>query len=436
MKLRRKILIDRLVGLPTVLFLNGVCRILGKVLNRDHSIDQRTVRVIAVAKYFGMGSIVQATPFLRSLRERFPEASIVFVTSSQNRALIERLEQVDAAVYVDDGDPLRLLTSTIAVVTALIRRHVDLYFDLEVYSAYSTLITLLCIARNRFGFYRYSTSFKEGIYTHLLYFNARLPIRRIYLQLGLTAGAHDLIDDSIGPIHVTESDRAGFLREWVGTGAAPDALYTVINPNASDLLLERRWPASHFVALVEGLAAKGHRVVLTGAPSEATYVTTLLDALSPAGRAAATNMAGVLTLGEFFALLERASCVVTNDTGPMHFSVALGRPTVCLFGPCSPDHYGFQSARVEILYRHVFCSPCVHEIAEPPCAGNNVCMQLIEPADVLAATERLLAGRPASVPILAPQGLELLRPRVAISDSSGRPLGLVTRASLRVRQET
>ncbi len=67
MKLRRKILIDRAVGLPLVFLLNGVCRILGKVLNRDHSLDHGSVRMIAVAKYFGMGSIIQATPFLRSL---------------------------------------------------------------------------------------------------------------------------------------------------------------------------------------------------------------------------------------------------------------------------------------------------------------------------------------------------------------------------------
>ena len=435
MDLRRKILIDRLIGLPMVFFLNGICRILGKTLNRDHSVDRRSVRVIAVAKYFGMGSIVQATPFLRSLRERFPDASIVFVTSLQNRALMERLEHIDTAIYVDDAGLRRLVSSTVAAIVALIRQRVDLYFDLEVYSAYSTLVTLLCIARNRFGFYRYSTRFKEGIYTHLVYFNARLPIRRVYIQLGLTAGAEDLADDSIGPIQVEESDRAGLLRTWLSAGAGPETPYTVINPNASDLLLERRWPASSFVELVEGLAANGHRVVFTGAPSEANYVSTLLDALSPAARAAATNMAGMLTLGELFALLEGASCVVTNDTGPMHFSVALRRPVVCLFGPCSPDHYGFQIAKVEILYRQVFCSPCVHEIAEPPCAGNNVCMQFIEPPAVLAAAERLLAACTSPDSAASPERLEVARSRVATSDSSGRPLGLVIRSSLSAGDE-
>jgi ADP-heptose:LPS heptosyltransferase len=430
MKLRRKILIDRVIGLPMVFFLNGICRVLGKILNRNHSVAPESVRVIAVAKFFGMGSIVQATSVLRSLRERFPHAVILFVTSAQNRALMERLGQVEAAIYVDDSGPVRLFMSTAAAVTTLIRWRVDLYFDLEVYSAFATLMALLCVARNRFGFYRYSTTFKEGIYTHLLYFNARLPIRRIYLQLGLAAGAHDLADDRIGPVRVTDADRAGFLRKWAGAGGEVDAAYTVINPNASDLLLERRWPAKSFVVLIEGLVARGHRVALSGAPSEAAYVNALLGMLSPGGRAGVHNMAGLLTLGEFLAMIDGARCVVTNDTGPMHFAIALGRPTVCLFGPCSPDHYGFQSGNVEILYRRVFCSPCVHEIAEPPCGGNNICMQLIEPAMVLAAAERLLGGDVARVAMPESEVRHSRTTEFATADASGRPLGLVVRASI------
>jgi ADP-heptose:LPS heptosyltransferase len=426
---RQKLLIDRIIGLPIVFVLNGLCRILGKVLRRDHSIQPEALKTVVVAKFFGMGSILQATPLLRSLRERFPGARIMFVTDLRNRPLIERLEHIDEGLFVDDRDPFRLAASTARILLEMIRRRIDLYFDLEVYAAYATLIALLSLARNRFGFYRYSTRFKHGIYTHLVYFNARLPIRTIYLQLGLAAGSQPPDEDRLGPLRLQEQDRASFAFKWAATlGDAASGRYVAVNPNASDLLLERRWPAASFVFVIERLTRHGIRVALTGAPAEKSYVDQLVSELSPEARSRVINTAGALSLGELFVLLEGAACVVTNDTGPMHFAVALGQPTVCLFGPCNPDHYGFPSGRVEILYRQVFCSPCVHEIAEPPCGGNNVCMKLIEPTSVVAAAERLLGiGAPHRTP---EDRLPLRGPSAEVYDAFGTPLGLVVRKSI------
>ena len=89
------------------------------------------------------------------------------------------------------------------------------------------------------------------------------------------------------------------------------------------------------------------------------------------------NLAGQLSLGGLFALLEGAACMITNDTGPMHMAWALDTPTVCLFGPVDPRHYAWQGSGVEVIYKRIYCSPCVYEVDEPPCHGNNVCMKLI-----------------------------------------------------------
>ena len=39
-------------------------------------------------------------------------------------------------------------------------------------------------------------------------------------------------------------------------------------------------------------------------------------------------------------LLQRARVVIANDSGPLHIAAALGRPTLGLFGPTSPDRFG------------------------------------------------------------------------------------------------
>jgi len=111
---------------------------------------------------------------------------------------------------------------------------------------------------------------------------------------------------------------------------------------------------------------------------------------------AGINLAGETDLGMLIALLERAALVITNDSGPAHLADAVGTPTIVLFGPESPDHYGPLGERSTAFHAGLYCSPCLNaantKIA--PCGGRNVCMQLIPGQDVLEATLSLLDGTP------------------------------------------
>ena len=198
MKTHTKIVIDRLVGLPLAWLLNGAARILGRLLRRDHSIMDGNVQTIAISKYVGMGSIIQATPLIRSLRVTFPNATIIFVTGTACRRMVERLEHIDQIITVDDRGLFALARTTLEAIAQLLRARIDLYFDLEVYSAYASIMSLVILSRNRIGFYRESAQHKKGIYTHLMYFNTRSPIRYVYLQLARAVGCEPDQPDRLG----------------------------------------------------------------------------------------------------------------------------------------------------------------------------------------------------------------------------------------------
>ena len=421
MNTKQKVALDRVVGTPIAWATNLLARALGKLLRRDHSTAPESVRSIVVLKMLGMGSIMEATPLLAALRDGFPRAEIVFVTSVRNRELIERLPLVDRGLYVADESPWGVAQSTGSLIARLIRRRIDLFLDLEVYSAAASALSALSCARNRFGFYNHSARFKRHAYTHLVKFATNRPIARLYLQLGLAAGASEVPLNRLGPIRVDAEDHHRLATTLGAYGMQLPEEYVLVNPNASDLMAERRWPLDHFALLLESLAAEGRQMVVVGASGERAYVQRLLARLSPAARGQVVDTSGRLTLGELLAAIAGARCVVTNDTGPMHFAFALGRPAVCLFGPVDPLHYGFAAANVEMLYVPVFCSPCAHDTEPPPCGGNNVCMQLIEPTEVLHAVHRLL-GLPA--PPRPPQ------PRLRSADLEGRALGIIARVSL------
>ena len=77
MRVARQIWLDRVIAKPIAWCLNVTARILGFFLRIDHSLD-RKFKTIAVCKYKGLGSIVQATPLLQTLRKNYPEARIIF----------------------------------------------------------------------------------------------------------------------------------------------------------------------------------------------------------------------------------------------------------------------------------------------------------------------------------------------------------------------
>lgn len=426
---KQRILADRLIAVPAAFLFNGLARLLGFLLRRDHAITPENVRVIVVAKLIGMGSILQAAPLLRALKRHYPGARLIFVTLHSNRELLRRLSCVDEILVLDDRSLLAMGMTTIRTIAALIRQRASMYFDLEVYSGFASLLALCAVTRNRLGFYRHSVAFKKGIYTHLVYFNTRMPVRQLYLQLGRVAGVPCGQSERLGPISINDEERSSTRRILAGArGWQPEKPYIVVNPNASDLLLERRWPTESVTEAIARLVCSGNQVVLMGAPSEAPFVQSLFEGLPPDVRMRVANTAGQLTLGELLALLDEAACVLTNDTGPMHMAIALERPTVCLFGPANPEHYGQDLPFVEIFYARVFCSPCLYEADEPPCNGNNICMQRIEPQAVVQAVHRLI--RADSRGHASPIHGRLNCLPVIVDAPDGKPLGVVVRASL------
>ena len=423
MKTRTKVYIDRLAGVPLAWLLNIAARILGKLLRRDHSVTTENVRTIVVSKYVGMGSIIQATPLIRSIRAAFPQAGLIFVTSQSCRRMVERLEHVDRIITVDDRGLFRVIRTSICTLAELIWFRPDLYFDLELYSAYSCVMSLLSLSRNRIGFYRESAQHKRGSYTHLMYFNTRNPIRHVYLQLGRAVGCQPIESDRLGRIRIDNQDRNEVTAKLQPLGIKARG-YLVINPNASDLMIERRWPVNRFAELIERLLDQlDYHIILIGSPGERPFVTGLASQVRGNTRGRLVNLAGELSMGALLALLEQARCLITNDTGPMHMGWALQVPSVCLFGPGDPQHYGWQGRGVEILSKTVYCSPCLYHVDRPPCNGNNICMQRITVDEVMDAVRRILEGSTAGRP-------EKALDASFFCDLDAKPLGYIVRGSI------
>jgi ADP-heptose:LPS heptosyltransferase len=153
----------------------------------------------------------------------------------------------------------------------------------------------------------------------------------------------------------------------------------------------KSWPDDHWTQLGWTLAARGAWVLVTGSLAEA----------GPASRIAASipdarSVAGQTDLGTLAALFRRAALVVGVDSGPLHLAVAVGAPTVHLFGPTDPAVYGpwGDSARHRVVRTDWPGAPCGRLDLEPPGGVPPACMRAIVPDRVAAVCNEVLnAGR-------------------------------------------
>lgn len=94
------------------------------------------------------------------------------------------------------------------------------------------------------------------------------------------------------------------------------------------------WPESHQQAFVSQVLAAGHHMVLVwGSPAERAVAARLASATG-------AQLALPTSLASLAPLLARAAVVVSADTGPLHLAMAVGTPTVGLFGPVPAERNG------------------------------------------------------------------------------------------------
>lgn len=413
MNYKTKIKIDRLCGIPLVYGLNILARILGFFLRIDHSLD-KPVKTIAVCKFVGMGSIVQSTPLLKTLRKDHPGARIIFITNVSNLVLFDFITEVDEVLCVSDKSIGSLIGSNIKLLLKLWKRRPEIYIDLEIYSNYSSVITTMSLAKNRMGFFKDDKMYRKGMYTHMMFFNIQSPVSQTYLQFARLMGSKDVITEVSINRFALDVSLMKAINEKLAVSPADN--YILVNPNASDLRLERRWPAENVIALIKIIAAEypGLKIILIGDKNERVYVNSIASALKEFP--SVIDSSGKLSLPELIALISNAGLLITNDTGPMHLAFALKVKTVSLFGPCSPQQYGGMSNTISI-YKNVYCSPCVHEFLIPPCKGDNQCMKKIAVAEVMDAVRKAMRNELVSTDFPEPEYLNL----------NNAPLGVVLR---------
>jgi len=155
----------------------------------------------------------------------------------------------------------------------------------------------------------------------------------------------------------------------------------LINPNASELLIQRRWPQENFAELIKMILENCPRaiVLITGDPREREEAARLKEQVQDDR---CINFAGKVKFAELPLLYSVSELMVTNDSGPPHFAAVTDMPTFVIFGPETPALYG-SLGKTTPIFAGLACSPCVSAANHRKTAcSDNVCLKVIKPLRV------------------------------------------------------
>jgi ADP-heptose:LPS heptosyltransferase len=390
--------IDTLIGIPLCLAVSPLALCLNRARARLSLTEESTDSLLFI-KLLGMGSILLTTPTLQAIRQCFPKTRFHLLTFSSNRPLAENLQLFDRVSVIRTKNIMLFLYDTLAFVLGCWRRPHAAAVDFEFFSRFSALLSFFSGSNRRIGFHS-PLAWRGWLLTDGVFFTHYRHITRNFMALGKALGAEPS-DATLSPMRFTEYDERVVEQRLKQEGVGSRDPLFLINVNATDMCLERRWPPASFDQLVQCLRRRVPQAwyVFIGAPNERAYVDAVLSSFKDSART--LNVAGQLTLSGLAALMKRSTLLITSESGPLHFAQSLGLPSVSLFGPGPPPLFGpLDHTKHRVLYADVHCSPCLnyYSLTGPTCHGDNICMKYITPAQVEQQIAELLKNLPAPYP--------------------------------------
>ncbi len=345
--------VDRHVGLLVCWLLAGLRTLREMLAPRDSLVEARTILLI---KFWGLGNIVLLLPVIRLLRERHPDARIVFLSLARNRELLDACPHIDERIYVTDRGAVRLVSSLLAGAWRARRERPDLCVDFEQFARTSAVVAVLARARQIVGLDTPGQG-RDVLYHKSVRYDNRQHMGQTYLDLVRAVGVTERLYRPEPIALPTAAQAEVVLLEETGGPAWNGRPLVVIHPGSGDNFVGRRWPVASFARLADELVERDDAVVVTGSAAESDLVSQVIDRMRAPDRAIAA--AGTLSVLGLAALVSRATALVTNDTAPVHMGSALGVPVFAFFGPNTPRLYGPLSRGSHAFYRSLPCSPCL-----------------------------------------------------------------------------
>jgi len=279
---------------------------------------------ILVSRLQYLGDVILTLPLLDALRRRYPAAGIDYLARGPGADILEGEASLGTVFRVPgEGDSRG---ATVRLVRELRRRKYAASIDLYSNSR-SALLTWLSGAKLRVGEARRG---RKHLYTHA----TRSPEGlRSAIDFHLHFGRP--LDIDVTPVRpaltITNAERNAAGDMLASLNVAGDRPAVGIHPGGKWEV--KRWPTASFVQLIERLTTQhGVQVVVFCGPGEEPHRDAVRNEVGDKAMYLPT-----LPIRRTAAVIDALDAMAVCDGGVMHVAVAVGTPTVGIFGSSEPD---------------------------------------------------------------------------------------------------
>lgn len=364
---------------------------------------------ILFIKLIEQGSNVITYDTLMEAKSRVGVENLYFWIFEENKAVLDLLEVVPQQniFSVRTDSAFRFAGDLLKSLWRIRKLKIDTVIDMEFYARAPALLSYMTGAPRRVGVDRFNAEapYRGVLATHKVQYNAYIHTAKFF-RLLLESAYLNPSDTPLPklPVQLDEPRLKKFepkpgekeelvkilrsLREDILDGPI-----ILLNANASDMIPLRKWDNKKYIELGERILQRypDSTIVLTGAPSEADPINKLVRQFKSER---VVSVAGKTSFRQLIVLYTLADLMVTNDSGPSHFSGLTKMACVTLFGPETPLLYQPLGEDKTYVSANLACSPCVNVLNHRFSAcQNNVCMQKISVEEVFQKVTSLLDRR-------------------------------------------
>ncbi|MGM0470928.1 MAG: lipopolysaccharide heptosyltransferase II [Bacillota bacterium] len=321
---------------------------------------------IVVIDLLYMGDLIFATPFLRNLRTKYPNAQIDLVLNANFADLLADYPHLDQIYAYDKAWSI---WQSISFARELAANNYDL--GLNLHGNWRTAILLKLINPD------YSVGY--GGKGRGIWLDQELTppkdchMVEVYLDFLYQLGFNEL--DQQGLELVIKPQAKEQIADWLANKGV-ESSQPVVGLNTGGSWETKRWLSSGFAELADTLLKRGYQVIFLGGPSDRQRVQEIVEQMGKEPFVAT----GQTNLPELAALVNECDLVISGDSGPVHVAAAVQTPTITIFGPSDEVKYQPYQTESELVTAEVECRPC----GEQECPlGHHRCMQNITVDDIL-----------------------------------------------------
>ena len=275
-----------------------------------------------------IGDLILTTPAIAAVRNKFPNAKITLVISTDSKPIAPAIGGVNKLLVMPRG------FAGIKTAVAIAGSKFDYCIDFT-RNDRSALLALLSRAKKRIVSFRIKTRSK----LRTRFYNEFVPHRMRDMH---TIDYHLAL---VAPLGISEDSRAVQLVIPKSVRENADELLAVQNSRREFIIFhpgsaraEKFWNAQRWAEVINH-AADNHDIdlVVTGgaSPLEQTHIGEIKSKV----RHRLVDLSGKTDLLTLAALIAKARLLVTVDSAPVHLASASRTPQVILFGPTNPFHW-------------------------------------------------------------------------------------------------